>query len=59
VEEALAMGAEDFRGDPDAGVEPLEVQDEEAGVEPLEVEGDALEEPEEERGEEEAAGGDA
>ena len=32
------MSAEDFRDDPDPGVEPLEVEDEEAGVEPLEVE---------------------
>jgi hypothetical protein len=29
------MTDEDFRDDPDAGVEPLEAEDEEAGVEPL------------------------
>jgi len=29
------MSGEDFRDDPDAGVEPLGAEDEEAGVEPL------------------------
>jgi hypothetical protein len=38
VEEVVAMSAEDFRDDPDAGVEPLDAENEQAGVEPLDVE---------------------
>jgi hypothetical protein len=60
VEEVVAMSAEDFRDDPDAGVEPLDGEDEEAGVEPLEAELDEDAGLEDEWGDEEAyEGGDA
>jgi hypothetical protein len=38
VEGVVAMNPEDFRDDPDAGVEPLDAEDEEAGVARLDAE---------------------
>jgi hypothetical protein len=57
--EAVTMTEEDYRGEPDHGVEPLEDIDEDAGVEPLDTEGedDTPEELEEEWEDEEASGG--
>ena len=53
------MSTEDFRDDPDAGVEPLDAEDEEAGVEPLDTELDEDADLEEEWEDEEAyEGGD-
>lgn len=55
----MALSPEDFRDDPDAGVEPLEPEPEDVGVEPLDDDGDILEELEQEWEDEEAHGGDA